>query len=99
MPFVAPGSKTISNYGCPSEPVARRKTPVRVWSALVGHRRAVPAQHGRRTPPGQSHQVAFAAAVGQEGVGEAVAELVGVNMSQSGGGGAAFEHLGDTRLV
>src|SRR5680860_645233 len=52
--------------------------------AFVGRRRAVPSEHLRTAPPAEPHQVAFAAALGEEVVREVVPQLVWVQALDPG---------------
>jgi hypothetical protein len=69
---------------------------VLVSRPLVGGGGGVAAEHGLRPPAGQAHEAAFGAAGVEEGVGERVAELDGVDVGEPGGLGPLADHLGDT---
>jgi hypothetical protein len=51
---------------------------------FIGSGGGVAVEHLAASPSGQSHEVAFVAAIGQPGMGEAVAQLVGVDLTEPG---------------
>src|SRR6266545_3560236 len=63
--------------------VARGKAPVGLSGAGISGRGAVAAEHLAGPPAGQPHQIGFAAALGEPGVRERVAELVRVQPRQA----------------
>src|ERR671918_2969485 len=67
-----------------SESVAQTVVPMRLPGPLIGGARAVAAQHLTALPSRQAHQVALVAALGQPGVGERVAQHVGVEAVDAG---------------
>jgi hypothetical protein len=74
---------------------AEAEAAVLVAGPLVGGGGGVAAEHGPRPPAGEAHEAAFGAVGVEEGVGEGMAELVGVDVGRPGGLGPLADHLGD----
>ena len=70
---------------------------MRIAGSFGSRRRGVARDHRAGAPPGEHHQVALGAALGEPCVGEVVAELVRVQPLDTGLGGASPDHLSDTR--
>ena len=66
---------------------------MRLSGAGVGGRGAVAAEHRPGPPAGQAHEVRLAAALGEPGVGEGVAELVRVQVGEAGLGPAGVQQV------
>lgn len=65
---------------------------------LAGRAHSVPLQHLTGSPAGQAHEVALVAALGEPGVGEGVAQLVGVDAVQPSLDRSTLKSLGDARV-
>ncbi len=69
--------------------------PRRLACPLAGQAGAVAAEHLRRAPPHDAHEIRLAAVRPQPGVRGRVPELVRVQLAQTGLPAAAGEHLRD----
>ena len=89
----------VVRYGVTSsQSVARRDTPVRLTSPLVGGTCSVPLQHRAALPAADPHQVALSPALVQPVMRERMPELLGMYVAEVRLVRAAPDHLGDARI-
>src|SRR5438309_1000368 len=96
--ILSPASRTGGAVGW-LQPVPQGEALVGVPGPFVGGAGGVAGEHVPAPPAGQAHEVAFVAAGGEPGVGEGVAELVGVDAAEAGPLAPALEHGGQARFV
>lgn len=77
----------------PLQLVAEAEASVSVPCTLVCRTCGVPVEHLSTTPSGKSHEVTLVPALGQPGVSEGMAELVGVDRAKPGLLAPALHHL------
>lgn len=77
----------------PLQLVAEAEASVSVPCTLVWRTCGVPVEHLSTTPSGKSHEVTLVPALGQPGVSEGMAELVGVDRAKPGLPAPALHHL------
>jgi hypothetical protein len=81
------------------ELIAWGEAPVRLTGPFIRGGGTVALEHRPGPPAGDAHEVGLVAALGEPGVGEAVAELVGMQARDAGRLAAAVQHAEAEQLV